>query len=250
MTPDTTQLRRRTVLRGAALAGIAGIAGCQSADGDREDPAGSETDPTTATTTSDPAPANTRLEPPENWSNLRESDVPYPVYGDELPAATVQAPLEDRELSTQAFVGERVTLLTFVYTRCGSICPALTANLVQVQADAADRGYGDDVALFPMTFDPAHDHAEQLREFGNQRGADLDANNWHFLRPASEQRVQEVVVETFGHSFQENPGDGMPFLHNPLLILANEDGHVERGYANTVPDPTTVIQDVRTLVEA
>jgi protein SCO1/2 len=249
MTRDTT-VNRRTVLRSAALAGVAGaasIAGCQSVGGENDQPGGTGTVPTT--TASDPARANTRLPPPENWANLREADVAYPHYGDELPAATMQAPLEDRELSTRAFVGERLTLLTFVYTRCGSICPALTANLVQVQADAADRGYSDDVALFPVTFDPEYDDAAALRAFGEQRGADLDADNWHFLRPATEQRVQEVVVETFGHPFQENPGDGMPFLHNPLLLLVNEDGYVERGYANTVPDPTTVISDVRTLVE-
>jgi protein SCO1/2 len=101
-----------------------------------------------------------------------------------------------------------------------------------------------------MTFDPAHDTAERLREFGTERGANVSADNWHFLKPKNERRVLEVVVDTFGHPFQENPSEeGMPFLHNPMLVLANERGYVERTYANTVPDASTVLEDVRRLVE-
>jgi protein SCO1/2 len=190
----------------------------------------------------------TTLDPPENYDALEEADLPYPIHGDELPEVTVPAPLDGRAVSTREFVGERHVLVTFVYTRCGSICPALTANLVQVQADAAERGYGDEVALLPVTFDPEYDTAERLRAFGRERGADVAADNWHFLRPESEARVEDVVVEAFGHPFQENPGEGMPFLHNPLLVLANDDGYVERAYSGQVPNPQTVIEDVRTLV--
>lgn len=235
MTRNHPVLDRRTFVRGTATAGFAAMAGCTGL-GNGE----------TETTTSDDPMV---LDPPENYDNLQDADVAYPIYGEELPEATVQAPLDGTDMSTREFVGERHTLLTFVYTRCGSICPALTVNLVQVQADAAERGYSDDVALFPMTFDPEHDRAEQLREFGEERGADVTADNWHFLRPDGMERVQEVVVDTFGHPFQENQGDGMPFLHNPLLILANRQGYVERAYANTVADASTVRADVRTLVE-
>lgn len=228
MTHHTMTLDRRTFVQAAAATGATALAGCSVLGG------GSD---------------NVELAPPENYENLKDADVGYPIYGEELPAATIQDPLRGIERSTRAFVGERHTLVTFIYTRCGSICPALTTNLVQIQADAADRGYSDDVALMAITFDPGYDDAAALREFGRDRGADVSADNWHFLRPDGEERVQAVVVETFGHPFQENPGEGMPFLHNPLLILANERGYVERAYANTVPDPSTVREDVRALVE-
>jgi protein SCO1/2 len=238
-----------------AAAGTLAVAGCTSrGTGGGDDPTSTADPPdsageTTATTTA-AGPDTVDLPPPQNYERLREADVSYPIYGEELPGATVREPLLDEPMSTRAFVGERLTLLTFVYTRCGSICPALTANLVQVQADAAERGYSDRVALLPMTFDPEHDTPERLREFGRERGANVAAENWHFLEPATEARVQAVVVDTFGHPFQESPKEeGMPFLHNPMLILANERGYVERTYANTVPDASTVLEDVRTLVE-
>jgi protein SCO1/2 len=224
----TPGVRRRQVLQGLATAGLAGLAGCQSALG------GSD---------------NTELSPPENYDNLQETDLPYPIHGEELPAVEVPTVLAGETVSTRQFVGERHVLLTFVYTRCGSICPALTSNLVRVQADAANESYGDRIALLATTFDPAYDTPDRLRSFGEKRGANVDAANWYFLRPESEARVETVVVETFGHEFSENPGEGMPFLHNPLLLLANDKGYVERAYTNEVPDPATVRDDVRSLVE-
>lgn len=222
-----TALDRRTVLRGLALTGAAGLAGCMAAGFGSDD---------------------TALDPPENYDKLREADLPYPIHGEKLPDVAVPDPIEGTDVSTREFVGQCHVLVTFVYTRCGSICPALTSNLVQVQADATERGYGDQVALLAVTFDPEYDTAERLAEFGRDRGADVTADNWHFLRPESEERVDEVVVEAFGHPFQENPGKGMPFLHNPLLVLANDEGYVERSYSGEVPNPQTVIDDVRTLV--
>lgn len=240
MTNHIPTLDRRSVLRGAVATGTVALAGCLTSGTDGD---------TAGTPTATETDSNVTLPPPENIDAIREADVGYPIHGDELPDVTVPAPLQDRQVSTREFVGDRHVLLTFVYTRCGSICPALTANLVHVQADAADRGYSEDVALLPMTFDPEHDHAEQLRQFGEERGADLSAGNWYFLRPDGVDRVQEIVVETFGHPFQENPGEGMPFLHNPMLILANKRGYVERTYTNKVPNASTVIDDVRTLTQ-
>ena len=224
-----TPLDRRTVLRGMAAATAAGLAGCGLLG-----PGGGE---------------NTTLSPPGNYEALQRVDPDYPIYGEPLPEVSVAAPLRGRDVSTREFVGDRHVLVTFAYTRCGSICPALTSNLVQVQADAAERGYGDDVALLVVTFDPAYDTAERFEQFCRDRGADVAADNWFALRPESEARVQEVVVEAFGHPFQENPGEGMPWIHNPLLVFANARGYVERSYTNEVPDPATVLDDVRAVVE-
>lgn len=230
MTNQVHSIDRRTFLKSTAAVSIAGLAGCQTLAG-----SGNQ---------------NVKLDPPENYEQLKNAELPYPIYGERFPEATVPSPFVETDISTRQFVGDRHVLLTFVYTRCGSVCPALTSNLVQVQADAAQRGYSDEVALLATTFDPEYDTAERLRDFGEGRGANLSADNWYFLRPDSEAQVEEVVVETFGHAFQKNPSEeGMMFLHNPLLILANKQGYVERSYTNKVPNASTVVEDVRSIVE-
>ena len=193
---------------------------------------------------------NTVLSPPENYETLSEADLPRPIHGDSLPEATVEAPLRDTDVSTRGFVGDRHVLMTFIYTRCTDVCLSLTANLVQAQVDASEQGYEDEIALLPTTFDPGHDTADVLREYGDERGARVDADSWYFLRPDGEDRAREVVDETFGVGYERNPPDAaMEFTHTSMILLANKDGYVERAYTGTPPNPAALVEDVRAVVD-
>lgn len=220
-------MHRRTYLRTTAGLGIVTAAGCLGEDGP------------------------TALDAPDN-QQVDPTDLAYPAYGQELPEATVPSPIHDREVNTREFVGERHALLTFLFTRCHEVCPALTANLAQVQTDAAENGYSDDVALVPITFDPVYDTEPVLREFTEARGADPTAENWQFLRPESDERAEEVVGETFAVPFRKTdaytPDEGdtheMEFDHQSLTLLINVDGYVERAYAGGAPRPDVVLDDL------
>lgn len=193
---------------------------------------------------------NTVLDRPDD-QRADSEDLAYPAHGQRLPEATVPSPLQDREVTTTAFEGERHVLLTFGYTRCHDVCPVLTAALAQVQADAAERGYADEVALLPTTFDPVYDTEPVLREFSVDVGADPALDNWDFLRPETEERARAVVDDTFGVAFQKTDAyepDGqpeeMPFVHGSLILLANVDGYVERAYYGEPPLPVDLIDDL------
>ena len=193
---------------------------------------------------------NTALSPPENYEMLSEADLPRPLYGERIPEATVEAPLRGTDPSTRGFVGERHVLMTFIYTRCTEVCLSLTSNLVQAQVDATEEGYSDEIVFLPTTFDPAHDTADVLRRYGEERGADLDAENWYFVRPDGEKRAREVVEDTFGVGYERNPPDAaMEFTHTSMILLANRDGYVERAYTGTPPNPAELVDDVRTVVD-
>lgn len=191
-----------------------------------------------------------RLDPPENYEQMKEADLPHPIYGEELPDATVPSPTLDREMQVREFVGDRCTLLTFIYTRCEGICPAEMSNLVQVQASAAKLGKTDDIALLAMTFDPEYDTPERLQEFGENLGMKYDQDNFYYLRPETPERAKELVEDRYGDPFSANDGDGMAFLHRGLMLLVNEDGYVERAYAGKPPQPATVVADFEALMEA
>jgi protein SCO1/2 len=224
----TTRLTRRTALRTAGAAAVAGLAGCLGLGDDR--------------------PEDVTLAPPDNYDQLQEADLPYPVYGEDLPAAEVPGVVHGRPVSTREFVGERHLLLTFVYTRCTGICLGLGSNLVQVQAAASDSGYTDEVALGAISFDPSYDTPERLREWGAERGFDYDLGNAYLMLPESEQRAQTIVEERFGEAYQYEEGADMPFLHSGLVVLANDRGVVERAYAGEPPTASTIVDDVETLV--
>ncbi len=215
---------RRTYLAALSATGAGVIAGCLENGGSA-----------TALSRGDLSPAE-------------ESSIPS--NGDELPDVDVPSPLHDGTVSTREYVGERHALVTFVFTRCTTVCPVLTAALAQVQAEAFEGDFADEIVLFPITFDPEHDREEQIRTFSEANGADPEHESWQFLRPDGPDRAHEVVTDTFGIGFRENEDpDGMAFTHTSAIVLSNKDGVVERTYAGQVPELATVIDDTEAVVD-
>jgi len=243
-------MQRRSFLRSTAVVSGLAVAGCVGSG----DEGGSE---------------NTVLGPPEREYDVDPAALAYPAYGQEIPDFTLPSPLHDRELSTREYVGERETLLTFVFTRCGGPCPAQTAALARTQSAAADGGYSDAVVFMPITFDPQYDTEDRIREFSEINGADPTAENWQFLRPETPERAWEVVGsdDGFAVAFEEAEGDGghsngpdqgevlepdekgenKSFVHTNLFLLVNREGYVERAYSPQPPRPDIVIEDLEAV---
>jgi protein SCO1 len=138
--------------------------------------------------------SETALGPPEQ----SRGDPTHPLHGDEFPTFTLPDPHEGTDVSLADFEGERAYLLTFIFTSCTEDCGALTSLLQLVQEDAAEEGYEDDIALLAMTFDPDTDDPEALREYGEQYDVDIEADNWHFLRPETTDEALDLLNEEIG----------------------------------------------------
>ncbi|SFH76263.1 protein SCO1/2 [Halorubrum aquaticum] len=225
---------RRHYLRSLAVPAVAGTAGCLGVLGS----SGAE---------------GTVLGPPER--DLSESA--HPSYGDEMPHFTVPDPITGEEVSTEDFEGERAVLWTSFYTNCpDGVCPALILRLRRAQEVAVEEGYGDEAAFLALTFDPERDTADVLREYGGQQGVNLDAGNWHFLRPESYERGQELLDENFGLVIEKADADDYEnleyqFPHYGLILLANKEGIVERAYPRgPQTDIERLVNDFERVVNA
>ncbi|RKD89035.1 SCO family protein [Halopiger aswanensis] len=226
-------MNRRLYLRSIAASSVAATAGCL----DTLSFAGAGTD-------------DVILEPPER--DLSEAS--HPSYGDEFPAASVPNPLTGETVSTDQFEGERAMLVTFFYTSCpDGVCPALILRLRRAQEVAAENGYGDDAAFLAMTFDPERDTEDVLRTYAGQRGVDLEAGNWHFLRPERYEDAKSIVADRYGLPLEKRDAEEYDdleymFPHFAYIFLVNKRGLVERAYPNGATIATsTVVDDVETV---
>ena len=222
---------RRRYLQSIAATGVVGAAGCLDSL-----PVGD---------------SRTVLDAPERDF----SAAPHPSYDDEMPEVSFPDPLLDEEISTRDFEGERAFLMTFIYTNCpDGMCPALTLRLRRAQQVASEAGYGDDAAFLSVTFDPERDTADVLETYGNEQGVDLDAGNWHFLRPERYETGAEVLEENFGlviEKVETEEFDDLEygFPHYNLILLVNEGGIVERAYPDgATVDVDRVVEDFETVV--
>lgn len=200
---------------------------------------------------SDDGAESTVLSPPEG--QVAESqDLAYPAYGQpfpefELPDATSDAVVDTGALDTPA-------LATAFFASCPAECGILLDHLADIQRETIERGLTEQITFLPITFDPPRDDAEKLRENADRVGADLEAGNWHNLRPEDPEEAEAIVTDQLGVAYERTDDsdrmEGYDFTHIVVTWLVNRQGVVERVYRGEFLDREQVLADVESLVDA
>lgn len=229
-------LNRRQYLATTAT-GVVAISGCVD-----------QADSNNGSNTEEETDVGPFLEPPDH--SIDPENVDFPVYGQELPDVTMTEALRGQEMSTAGF--DQITMMTFVFAFCQSVCPRLTSTLQNIQTESINAGFGDEMAFVETTFDPERDTPDKLQQHTETYNVNMEADNWYIFRPDSPDRAKEVVQDTFGVTFVKTQPEDMDmymFDHTGLILLANKHGVVERAYLNTRPVWQDIFEDVETLVE-
>jgi len=220
-------MRRRTLLAGLGTSALLSTAGCLGTLG-----GGNQ---------------NTLRKPDRGGTT--SADLPYPAWGERIPDVTLPAPLQDESVSLRDV--ERPFFTTFFYTHCRTVCPTLISTLRQIQTHSVENDYADDVAFYPIDFDPARDTPAVLSEYADQMNVDTSAGNWAFLRPEDEATAKDVVTDEFGIVYEtvDSEYSDYEFVHTTIITLVNADGYVERTYrlGQGGIDQLRLIDDLRTV---
>ena len=121
-----------------------------------------------------------------------------------------------------------VYVASFLFTRCATVCPRLTASLRHLERRYREEGV-EEVRLVSFTVDPAHDTPELLRDYARSRSLDLE--RWSLVTGA-EPEVRSMVVDGFALPMGERldlAGGLVDVAHAARLALVDRDGGV-RGY--------------------
>jgi len=157
-----------------------------------------------------------------------------------------------------AYLGDRYTLLSFVYARCTDTqgCPLATGVLEMVrEALAAEPELGARVRLVTLSFDPRRDTPEAMRRYAAHAGGDYAATPWNarpwvFLTTAS-QRNLRPILDGYGQSIvREIDATGRPtgeFAHVLKVFLIDRARRVRNIYSTSFLHPALVINDLKTL---
>lgn len=124
-----------------------------------------------------------------------------------------------------------VYVASFLFTRCATVCPRLTASLRQLERRYREEGV-EEVTLVSFTVDPAHDTPERLRDYARSRSLDLE--HWSLVTGA-EPDVRSLVVDGFALPMGERldlAGGLVDVAHAARLALVDRDGGVRGYYAS------------------
>jgi protein SCO1/2 len=149
----------------------------------------------------------------------------------------------DRDLAGQPWIAN------FVFTRCPSVCPLLTAKFKALQAELADVR---DVRFVSFSVDPEHDTPAVLDAYATKFEADPE--RWRFLT-GSLASIEKTVVAGFKiHIGDPKPSESDPTLveimHGEHFVLVDARGAI-RGYYRAEPaELQQLAADLRALEPA
>jgi cytochrome oxidase Cu insertion factor (SCO1/SenC/PrrC family) len=157
-------------------------------------------------------------------------------------------PLHLRELTRG-----RVTVMSFIYTRCAAAraCPYATGVLKQIyEVSSKDPALANGMRLISISFDPAVDTPERMAAWATLADHGASAAPWRFLTTRSNTELQPIL-DAYGQAVDKkrNPLDPTgPLNHTLRVFLIDPDGNIRNIYSSDTLDPRLVLADIRTLL--
>jgi protein SCO1/2 len=154
---------------------------------------------------------------------------------------------ESRPTTAETLRG-RVWVAAFMFTRCPTVCPALTRKMKDLQRAAQ----AEEVPLVLVSFsvDAEHDTPEVLGRYAREQGVSL--NNWFFLTGDSH-TIKQLSVRDFKLALEGKPDQSSQhygMVHGSRLVLVDPALQI-RGYYDTSSDKEALnklLDDAKTLV--
>ena len=147
----------------------------------------------------------------------------------------------------------RVTLLSFIYTRCAdpTACPAATGALYTIHnITEKDPKLAENLRLITFSFDPEHDTPTVMADYSRGLHPEDSGSDWVFLTTRSAGDL-EPILEAYGQRVDKksNVYDPLgPFYHLLRVYLIDREGQIRNIYSFGLLDPRMVLADVRTLL--
>lgn len=119
----------------------------------------------------------------------------------------------------------KILVVDFIFTRCQSICPKMTNELIRIQED-----YADDTLLKMVTFtvDPEYDRPYILKKHITEKN--VNTNKWTFLT-GSKDSIYALAQRGFFLTAMEDRDRPLEFIHSDKVVLVDKKGWI-RGYYN------------------
>jgi len=152
--------------------------------------------------------------------------------------------------------GDRITLLSFIYTRCSDEkgCPLAVTVFYQIEdAMMADPVLGRRLKMISLSFDPAHDTPEVMAAYANDHTTPRPGRlaQWEFATTAGPAQLQPLLDDYGQYVVRELDETGKQtdtFSHVLKVFLIDRKHRIRNIYSVSFLYPELVLADIRTLL--
>ena len=149
------------------------------------------------------------------------------------------------------FLGDKIVVLSFIYTRCNDVngCPLASHVLRGVQNRLLETpDLSEEVRLLSFSFDPGHDTPEVLTDYsGYFRKPDFD---WRFLTCDSEEELDPILNQFDQWVIKDYDAQGNylgTMSHVLRVYLIDRAKRIRNIYSVSFLHADTLLNDIRTL---
>ena len=137
---------------------------------------------------------------------------------------------QDGKTVTEKTVEGKIYVADFFFTRCGSICPKLTADMGILQSTFRDD---DDVIFLSHSVTPLMDSVPILKKYAETKG--VMTGKWHLLTGNRDEIYRLAKKEYFAGDTVGYYQTGNEFLHTENFILMDKHRRIRGVYNGTLP---------------
>jgi protein SCO1/2 len=147
----------------------------------------------------------------------------------------------------------RVTVLSFIYTRCAApkACPYATDVLNQIHdLSVNDKTLAKSMRLVSLSFDPEYDTPQRLANYSENVRDQKSGCEWSFATAKSRAELESILA-AYDQAVDKrtNPADPQgPLYHTLRVFLIDREGRIRNIYSSGTLDPRLVVADVKTLL--
>ena len=143
---------------------------------------------------------------------------------------------------TQEDYKDKIYVTDFFFTRCGTICPIMTNNMVKIQEAFL---HDDSVMLLSLSVTPEIDSVSVLREYATNKAV-VDSK-WH-VTTGKKKHIYELARKSYFAVVEQGDGGLQDFIHTSNFILVDTKKQIRGIYDGTSDDDITrIIADIKTL---
>jgi len=137
----------------------------------------------------------------------------------------------------------KIYVVDFFFTRCPSICPIMTDNMLQIQKEFIKN---DDILLLSISVTPKLDNVEVLKNYAIEKGV-IDAK-WN-ITTGSKKHIYELARKSYFAVLEQGDGGMQDFIHTPNFILVDKKKQIRGIYDGTdEKEISRIINDINILV--
>jgi protein SCO1 len=143
---------------------------------------------------------------------------------------------------TQEQYAQKIYIADFFFTTCPTICPMMTANMVDIQKIIQDD---DEVMLLSHSVTPEIDSVPQLKKYALEKGV-IDAK-WNLVT-GDKKQIYELARKSYLAVLDDGDGGPYDMIHTENFILVDKERRIRGFYDGTSSDEVAqLLEDLKVL---